>query len=168
MPESVKKPEEIRYVVAVPSMAPDLARMWKMLIEEEAPPLMEPGPDGEEACARTIRQMMEDTERCISFVALAGTLPVGFVLGYTYMRPYGQPASAGQILHWYVSPDFRGRGVGQCLYGHLMDWFVRKKIEIVEVMARDEPDRDKGWRLRGFSVTLRIYAKRLSAPPPSS
>ncbi|MHB1605006.1 MAG: GNAT family N-acetyltransferase [Leptospirales bacterium] len=155
--------EQISYVVALPSMAPDLARMWKRLIDEEAPPLMEAGPGGEDACSGTLRKMLEDTERCAGFVATENGQRVGFVLGYTYTRPYGHPARAGQILHWYVDPSFRGQGVGQCLYDHLMEWFVRKRIEIVEVMARDEPDRDQSWCSRGFTVTLRVYAKRLPA-----
>lgn len=167
MVENKKKTEQLSYVVALPSMAPDLARMWKSLIQEEAPPLMEAGPGGEAACARTLVQMLEDTERCISFMAMESGHPIGFILGYTYTRPYGQPAHAGQILHWYVDSSYRGRGVGQVLYGYLMDWFARKRIEIVEVMARDEPDRDQSWCSKGFTVTLRVYAKRLTAIPPS-
>ncbi|MHB1285880.1 MAG: GNAT family N-acetyltransferase [Leptospirales bacterium] len=163
MPMKGKDPKEIRYVVALSSMAPVLARMWKSLIEEESPPLMEAGPQGEEACSRAVAHMLEDTDRCISFIALSGTRPIGFILGYTYNRPYGHPACAGQILHWYVAPGFRGEGVGHYLYDQLMGWFQKKNVEIVEVMALDDPERDKRWRSRGFSVTLRVYAKRLSS-----
>ncbi len=159
-----KSPKEIRYIVAVSSMAPVLARMWKSLIEEESPPLIEAGPEGEAACSRTVAHMLEDTDRCISFMALSDTRPIGFILGHTYNRPYGHPAFAGQILHWYVAPGFRGKGVGHCLYDRLMEWFQKKNVEIVEVMALDDPKRDKGWRSRGFTVSLRVYAKRLSSP----
>ena len=101
----------VKYVVAQPSMAPTLARMWKSLLEEESPPLVEAGANGESACAETIRRMLEDPDRCAGFVAVDEGMAVGFILGYTYKRPYGEPSGVGQILHWYVEPVHRG---GRC------------------------------------------------------
>lgn len=158
----------VQYAVALPSMSPVLARLWKSLMDEEAPPLVEAGAEGERACAQTIRQMLEDPDRCAGFVAISGGESVGFILGYTYTRPYGLPASVGQILHWYVEPAYRGRGVGKTLYDRLWGWFSGRKVGMVEVMARDEPARDRAWVSRGYVATLRVYAtlveKKLQGP----
>ncbi|MHB1926669.1 MAG: GNAT family N-acetyltransferase [Leptospirillum sp.] len=158
----------VQYAVALPSMSPVLARLWKCLMDEESPPLVKAGADGERACALTIRQMLEDPTRCAGFVAINDGESVGFILGYTYARPYGLPASIGQILHWYVEPEFRGRGIGNSLYDRLWGWFSERKVEMVEVMARDEPARDRAWVSRGYVSTLRVYAtlveKQLQEP----
>lgn len=151
----------VKYVVAQPSMAPTLARMWKSLLEEESPPLVEAGADGESACADTIRRMLEDPDRCAGFVAVDEGMAVGFILGYTYKRPYGEPSGVGQILHWYVEPVHRGAGVGENLYTQLWNWFSGRQVGIVEVMACDGPVREKAWTSRGFVPALRVYAMRV-------
>lgn len=142
-------------------MAPVLARLWKKLIDEETPPLIEAGADGEEAARVAFTQMLADPDRCAGFIAFEGAEPAGFILGYVYSRPYGVPARAGQILHWYVAPARRGGGIGRTLYGLLLDWLGKENVEIVEVLAKDEPARDAQWRRKGFVVTLRMYARRV-------
>jgi GNAT superfamily N-acetyltransferase len=121
----------VRYVRALPSMAPLLAGMWKRLIDEETPPLIEAGDQGEEDSRRAFSQMLADPDRCTAFVAFADGEPAGFIMGYVYSRPYGVPTRAGQILHWYVDPPSRGSGIGRALYGRLTDWFEKEKVEIV-------------------------------------
>ncbi len=156
----------VRYVRALPSMAPLLAGMWKRLIDEETPPLIEAGATGEEDSRLAFSQMLADPDRCTGFVAFVDGAPAGFIMGYVYSRPYGVPTRAGQILHWYVAPPSRGGGIGRALYGLLTDWFEKEKVEIVEVLARDEPDRDAQWRRKGFVVTLRMYGRRTGKPGP--
>ena len=151
----------VQYVLAQPSMAPTLARMWKSLLEEESPPLVEAGENGEQSCAETVRRMLEDPGRCAGFVAVDGGGTVGFILGYTYKRPYGEPSDVGQILHRYVAPTHRGAGIGESLYARLWDWFICRQVGVVEVMACDGPLREKAWTSRGFVSALRVYAIRL-------
>ncbi|AIA31889.1 hypothetical protein BOX24_03540 [Leptospirillum ferriphilum] len=151
----------VQFVLAQPSMAPILARMWKSLLEEESPPLVEAGKSGEASCAETVRRMLEDPQRCAGFVAVESGEVVGFILGYTYKRPYGEPSEVGQILHWYVEPSHRGAGIGEGLYDRLWSWFSSRNVGIVEVMACDGPVREKAWTSRGFVPALRVYATRM-------
>ncbi|MGL3711011.1 GNAT family N-acetyltransferase [Leptospirillum ferriphilum] len=154
----------VQFVLAQPSMAPILARMWKSLLEEESPPLVEAGKSGEASCAETVRRMLEDPQRCAGFVAVDAGEVVGFILGYTYKRPYGEPSDVGQILHWYVEPSHRGAGIGEGLYDRLWNWFSSRNVGIVEVMACDGPVREKAWTSRGFVPALRVYATRMGPP----
>ncbi len=139
-----------------------LSSFWVRLMEEEAPLLMEAGPNGLSDCKRSLLNMLPVTDRVRCLILQSDRIPVGFVLGYTYERPYGHPKYAGQILHWYVLPEHRGKGQGRSLLDGMMDWMADQKVGIIEVMAKDDPERNAAWSSRGFVVTLKMHGKKLS------
>ena len=138
-----------------------LASFWVRLMEEEAPPLSEAGPTGFSDCKKSLLNMLPVKDRVHGEILEYKGTPVGFVLGYTYERPYGSPRFAGQILHWYVLPEHRGHGEGAKLLRVLMDWMAERKVQILEVMAKDDPGRKIAWASMGFSVTLKMHGKKL-------
>lgn len=138
-----------------------LSTFWVRLMEEESPPLSESGPTGFSDCRKSLLNMLPVKDRVHGVILFHGEAPVGFALGYTYERPYGFPKFAGQILHWYVLPEHRGRGEGRKLLNMLIDWMVSRKVQILEVMAKDDPARNAAWESMGFTVTLKIHGKKL-------
>lgn len=130
-------------------------------MEEESPPLSEAGPDGFLDCRKALLNMLPVRDRVHGIILSHREIPVGFALGYTYERPYGLPRFAGQILHWYLLPQYRGKGEGRKLLQSLMEWMVAQKVQIIEVMAKDDPARNVAWESMGFSVTLKMHGKKL-------
>lgn len=138
-----------------------IAAFWVRLMEEEAPPLSDAGPTGFSDCRKALMNMLPVKDRVHGIILSYGQTPVGFSLGYTYERPYGSPRLAGQILHWYVLSEHRGKGDGRKLLKSLMDWMVGQKVQILEVMAKDDPSRNAAWESMGFCVTLKIHGKKV-------
>ncbi len=130
-------------------------------MEEESPPLSEAGPTGFSDCRKSLLNMLPVRDRVHGVILEHLGVSVGFALGYTYERPYGFPRFAGQILHWYVLPEHRGNGEGRKLLQSLMDWMVAQKVQILEVMAKDDPERTVAWESMGFSVTLKMHGKKV-------
>lgn len=138
-----------------------VASFWVHLMEEESPPLSEAGPNGFSDCRKALLNMLPVKDRVHGVILSHHDTPVGFALGYTYERPYGFPRFAGQILHWYVLPQHRGKGEGRKLLQSLMDWMIAKNVQILEVMAKDDPSRNVAWESLGFSVILKMHGKKL-------
>ncbi len=143
------------------SDADTIAAFWVRLMEEESPPLSEAGPTGFSDCRKSLLNMLPVRDRVHGVILEHLGVSVGFALGYTYERPYGFPRFAGQILHWYVLPEHRGNGEGRKLLQSLMDWMVAQKVQILEVMAKDDPERTVAWESMGFSVTLKMHGKKV-------
>ncbi|EQD24128.1 MAG: putative N-acetyltransferase family protein, partial [Leptospirillum sp. Group IV 'UBA BS'] len=71
----------------------------------------------------------------------------------------------GNILHWYVLPELRSQGMGEDLYRHLLAWFERERVEVLEVMARKEEARTRAWMARGFEGVLDLFMKKAPWAP---
>jgi len=165
-----------RVVPAVPGDAAVMARFWVRLMDEEAPPLFRAGTEGLSRAEKAFDRMLAQRATYRGFLLYpVSTLPAGgreargegavrepggFILGSVYERLYGEPSRAGNIMHWYVLPELRGRGEGERLYHALMDWFRAEEVESVEVMARAEPSRTAAWSRQGFSVVLDLLVMR--------
>ncbi len=144
-----------------------MADFWVRLMEEEAPPFFSAGATGRRRAATAFGRMMTQTDSYRGFLALDGPVrvPSGFILGSVYDRLYGEPRRSGNILHWYVLPERRARGVGEALMQSLMGWFEKEQVEVLEVMARKEEGRTRAWRARGFEGVLDLFMRK---PPWNS
>ena len=139
-----------------------MADFWARLMEEESPPFFFVGPNGRRRAETAFGRMVAQPDFYRGYLSLSGSdlHPSGFILGSVYDRLYGEPRRAGNILHWYVVPEERGRGMGEDLYGHLMEWFEKEQVEVLEVMARKEEVRTRAWKARGFEGVLDLFMKK--------
>ena len=159
-----KDREELRIVEAQVRDAPALAIFWEKLMREESPPHFRVGGDGVSRAESAFRRMLTQPGSYRGYLLVPDPLasekrlptPAGFILGSVYERLYGMPSRAGNIMHWYVEPDVRGKGQGERLYQALLEWFREANVETVEVMARTEAPRLSAWRRRGFSEVLSL------------
>ncbi len=144
-----------------------MAEFWARLMEEEAPPFFSSGTGGRRRASAAFGRMMAQPDFYRCFIALDGPerLPSGFILGSVYDRLYGEPRRTGSILHWYVLPEKRARGMGEALFQRLMEWFRKAQVEVLQVMARKEERRTHAWRARGFEGVLDLFMRK---PPWNS
>ena len=156
-------PGEFHVVEAQVRDAPALAHFWERLMDEESPPLFHAGVDGGRQAESAFRRMLAQSGSYRGYLLVPdssgeerSSSPAGFILGSVYERLYGMPSRAGNIMHWYVVPEARGRRQGELLYRALLGWFRKEGTETVEVMARTEPSRTAAWRRRGFSEVLSL------------
>ncbi len=138
-----------------------MAEFWARLMEEENPPFFTVGPHGRRRAETAFGRMLTQPDHYHAYLSLLPSVPSpsGFILGSVYDRLYGEPRRAGTILHWYVLPEYRARGVGEALYQSLMTWFQDERVEVLEVMARKEELRTNAWTARGFTGVLDLFMK---------
>lgn len=56
-----------------------------------------------------------------------------------------------------VEDDFRGKGIGKKLYNFIVNYFQKKKVEIIELEVRPENKKVIEWYQRlGFKIVKRI------------
>ena len=163
VPAKEVTPEDLQVVEAKIRDAPVLAHFWERLMAEESPPLFHVGADGGSRAESAFRRMLAQPGGYRGYLLVPShsgeggmPLPAGFILGSVYERLYGTPSRAGNIMHWYVIPEVRGRGQGERLYRALLGWFQTEDVETVEVMARAEPSRTTAWENRGFLGVLNL------------
>jgi len=147
--------------------APVMAEFWARLMEEEAPPFFSVGTHGRRRAETAFGRMVTQRDFYRGYLALQGPElhASGFILGSVYDRLYGEPRRAGNILHWYVLPELRSQGMGEDLYRHLLAWFERERVEVLEVMARKEEARTRAWMARGFEGVLDLFMKKAPWAP---
>jgi GNAT superfamily N-acetyltransferase len=87
------------------------------------------------------------TERC-TFIAFADRTPVGIASAY---RDSAE-ADEGEVLQFWVNPDWRSRGVGRELLEALVRWCGENGVRRVRATVTAGDDRAVGFYVRqGFS-----------------
>ena len=98
-------------------------------------------------------------------VAKEGEALVGFLFcsinrlsGFSYE---GSPVF-GYISDSYVSPQYRGKGLGTALCRMALDWLGENHVNYVELKVLEQnANAHSFWQRQGFSPATRVYGKRI-------
>lgn len=120
----------------------------------------------------SLEQLRDDARRTLADPNQVGFLAFlpeekGRAIGFIEAGLYRDGESGSPRAHieaWYVDPDFRQRGIGQGLLGHVEQWALHRSIALLTSDTNAEypvsPDAHAG---AGFEklAELQIFVKRL-------
>lgn len=90
----------------------------------------------------------------VGYVAIANDVVVGYIAGHQTTRH----GCAGELQYFFVSPDFRRRGIGIRLLKLLAEWFHTRGVERVCVaLAADSPPQAKPFCESAGAIPLKKY-----------
>ncbi|MFQ5950716.1 MAG: GNAT family N-acetyltransferase [Candidatus Geothermarchaeales archaeon] len=147
------EPEEVDAIA-------DLALRLKRL-NGEFDPMFQVREDAEEQLREYLSQAIHDPERIV-LVAVVGRKVVGMVKADLVDRLFYVPKIKGEIVEFYVLPEFRRKGLGEEL---MEQTFKRLNKEGADIIAAEFPALNQiavtFYKKQGFQELVYIYAKTL-------
>jgi len=97
-------------------------------------------------------------------VCVSGTQPVGICVGIVHPQYFNWNYKMLQLILWYVSPDYRSRGLGQDFMKIMEKLAIKESCSALVVSTRVTMDPKKTGELlemNGFDHVESIYQKEL-------
>ncbi len=112
-----------------------------------------------------IRPSLEPLSSKLSFWRILNRL-LSFITGPVSARmakpPWNNPMLYGYLADIYLIPEAQGKGLGNKLLEHAMQWFGQKKIDLVFLQVlEDNKQGKKFWEKSGFKPNKAVMVKRI-------
>ena len=138
----------------------DLALRLKRL-NGEFDPMFQVRDDAEEKLREYLTEAIDNPERIV-LVAVAGEKVVGMVKADLVDRLFYVPKTKGEIVEFYVLPEYRRKGLGEEFLDHIIR---RLNQEGADIIAAEFPALNEiavsFYEKQGFRGLVSIYAKTL-------
>lgn len=105
-------------------------------------------PSKKHAYSKNILKYFSELHHSRFLVAVEGTKIIGYVMGAIESNPHVIKSKAGSIKSFFVTKEFRGKGIGKQLNKALVEWFKKKKCDHLELDVYD-----------GNKKTISMYKK---------